>query len=501
MENTRQDIFTQIEHWAKDLSGPNILWINGFPGAGKSAIASSAVAHFRASHRLGSFFFFERSKALSQTPSALWRRVAYDLSQIYPTARNMIVAKLKEDEAVVSTANIIQLFNELVRLPLSSKVEFPAGRMPIVVIDALDECGGLDGSRSIYRRHLLNTIKQWSYLQPSFKLLVTSRIENDISQVFQSISDSVVSIELFTGSSVSLKSASDIGFYLSNSFAEVRNEYSSLSALEWPGVEAIKALTDQAAGLFIWAKTIVDFVKEGDPTEQLEQILLGNLSKGSIDELYCLILKIAFKNPSPKVKKAIQMITGTIIAVKTPVSSNDVLALYPSVILPIMMEYVCRGLKSVLAADSITLQFSHQSFIDFLTCSQKCPPEYRFQASVQNQQLCIACLELMESNLCFNICRLQTSHLCNDDVPDINKLVQKYIPSQLHYACHFWADHLGQTQYEERIIKDIQRFIYTKFLFWLEVLSLTKKMQLCSMALTQVATWVEVSIGLFLYMQ
>ncbi|KDQ50903.1 hypothetical protein JAAARDRAFT_141287, partial [Jaapia argillacea MUCL 33604] len=146
MENTRQDIFAQIEHWAGNLSGPNILWIKGFPGAGKSAVAASIVSHFRVSHQLGSFFFFERNKALSQTPSALWRTVAYDLSQIYPIVRNVIVAKLKEDEAVVSTANTIQLFHELVQLSLSSYMAIPTGRMPIVVIDALDECGGLDGS-------------------------------------------------------------------------------------------------------------------------------------------------------------------------------------------------------------------------------------------------------------------------------------------------------------------------------------------------------------------
>ncbi|KDQ49098.1 hypothetical protein JAAARDRAFT_143920, partial [Jaapia argillacea MUCL 33604] len=118
MANTRQDVFVRIENWANDLSGPNILWIKGFPGAGKSAIASSMVSRLRALHRLGSFFFFQRDQALSQTPSALWRMVAYDLSRIYPTVRNMIVAKLKADEAIVSTANIMQLFQELVKLPL-----------------------------------------------------------------------------------------------------------------------------------------------------------------------------------------------------------------------------------------------------------------------------------------------------------------------------------------------------------------------------------------------
>ncbi|KDQ50902.1 hypothetical protein JAAARDRAFT_707390, partial [Jaapia argillacea MUCL 33604] len=252
--------------------------------------------------------------------------------------------------------------------------------------------------------------------------------------MFQSISDSIATIELFTCSAVSVESSSDIGLYLSSSFARVRQGYSSLSASEWPSKEIIQGLTDQAAGLFIWAKTIVEFVKQGDPIEQLEQIVLGNLSKGSIDELYCFILKMAFNTSSSDMKKAIQTTTGTIIAVKTPVLSNDILQLYPLFISPTRLEYICNGLKSVMVADSVTLQFSHQSFVDFLTFSQNCPPEYQFHKDVQNQQLCITCLEVMELNLHFNICGLQTSYLRNDGVPDIKLVIEKCIPSQLCYA-------------------------------------------------------------------
>ncbi|KDQ51816.1 hypothetical protein JAAARDRAFT_704052 [Jaapia argillacea MUCL 33604] len=493
MANTRQDVFVQIENWANDLSGPNILWIKGFPGAGKSAIASSMVSRLRALHRLGSFFFFRRDQASSQTPSAVWRTVAYDLSRIYPAARNVIVAKLKADEAVVSTANIIELFNELVKLPLlQNSTSIPAGRMPIIVIDALDECGGLESSASTYRRNLLNTIKQWSQLQPCFKLLVTSRMESDISQTFESISYTVASIELFTGRTVSQESASDIHLYLRNSFKAVRELYSYLST-EWPGQETLMSLTDTAAGLFIWAKTIVDLVEQGEPLAQLKLIISGQLARGSIDDLYCLILKTAFPTPALEIQITIKMITGAIVAAKTLLSSYDILQLC-SLISPENLAYVCTKLKPIMATGPNYLQFHHQSFVDFLISSEKCPLEYQFQEHIQNQQLCMGCLKVMEQSLHFNMCDLKTSYLCNDDVPGIDLMVDKCIPSDLRYACYFWADHLSLTVFEEEILQALRRLLCEKFLYWLEVLSFTKNIQLSFAALTTLADWVQVSI-------
>jgi hypothetical protein len=57
MEGTREDIFTEIDAWIDDLDGPNILWLKGFPGTGKSAIAMSTMNRLTRSCRLGSAFF------------------------------------------------------------------------------------------------------------------------------------------------------------------------------------------------------------------------------------------------------------------------------------------------------------------------------------------------------------------------------------------------------------------------------------------------------------
>jgi hypothetical protein len=151
-----------------------------------------------------------------QTPVTLWRAVAYDLARQYPSARRVITTRLKDDEVDLETINAGELFRSLVEEPLKHGTDIPSGRLPVVVIDALDECGGFDGSRSKHRTILLEGMKAWTYLPLQFKLVVTSRPEDDI---FRTLSPVSYPIELFSGPKVTASSSRDIRLFLSHEFA------------------------------------------------------------------------------------------------------------------------------------------------------------------------------------------------------------------------------------------------------------------------------------------
>lgn len=488
MDGTREDIIAEIDEWCEDLDARrNVLWISGSPGVGKSAIARKLATRLKSSHRFGSSFFLQRELASLQTAANLWRAIAYDLSQEYPSARSVIISKLKDREIDLGNAGARELFGSLVEAPLEPSTDIPPGRLPVVLIDGVDECGGLDGLRSKNRYILLQGIKAWTRLAPRFKLIVTSRPEDDISRELSAISHR---IELGSGQNVSLLSSRDIYSFLSYEFARVASRYSTLSP-EWPGESVIDEFTKRSAGLFIYADTLIKFVDEGQPREQLERISSEPLHHESLTQLYRQILDVSFKNPSPSVLEAFKNTTGTIILAKIPLYRQDIVHLLN--LEPTMLEHICKGLQSVLDHGDL-LRFTHQSFVDFLMDSMGCFPSFLFNNAIQSCTLLLGSLRIMKNELKFNICKLETSHVIHDDIPCIETQVCANISMHLQYACCFWTDHIHGCDFDVQIAEEVELFMTCQFLFWLEVMSLLRKVNCVTQGLRLVMKWSKVSV-------
>ena len=491
MEGTRLDILNEINRWVDDIDAPNIFWLKGHPGAGKSAIASSAVEQLRGSSRLGSSFFFQRERADAMTPKSLWRAVAYDLGRQYPTIRKRLVATLNDEETVPSTVNIDKLFRQLIHDPLVGTEDIPIGRLPVIVIDALDECGGLDGQHSEHRLNLLRSLKSWSQLPRKFKLLVTARGESDIEQLFSTTNHHL--FEVFVGQKVDPKSEEDIKTFLRLRFRRIAARFPKSLPSDWPGDQVVVELGSKAAGLFIWVDTVANFVNRGDPEEQLGLILDGG-GTGDIAELYSLILKTSFPDPSEAVINSFHSILGAVILAKAPLPTASLIYLLS--LKATMMEYICDGLQSVMESQT-TPRIHHQSFVDFLVDQKRCPSTFLIDRKRENRILTIACLQTMNDNLRFNICELESSHLRNDDIRDLASRVKERIPLHLSYSSYHWASHLIETTFDPEIWDYVQTFMKDQFLYWLEVLSLTKCVNLASSILWLLVEWSQVSVLCF----
>ncbi|KAI0079043.1 WD40 repeat-like protein [Panus rudis PR-1116 ss-1] len=80
----------------------------------------------------------------------------------------------------------------------------------------------------------------------------------------------------------------------------------------------------------------------------------------------------------------------------------------------------------------------------------------------------------MNKELCFNICKIESSYYPNSQIPDIQDRISKYISEHLAYACGFLGQHVKQLDQEldRELYQELQEFLSVKILFWLEVISL-----------------------------
>jgi len=190
------------------------------------------------------------------------------------------------------SSDIDRLFKNLIETPLSSLGDVPCEELPVIVIDALDECDGLkhDSSAKDDYEDLLRTLKRW--IQPDhlkkFKLMITSRPEDAITKMFP---DSVSThVNIPSGSDVKLEDSAsdDIRAFLKSRFDTMGME---------PGwiAEDLGYLVPRATGIFIWATTAAEFLQV-NPQERLSMFQSKVDGKGlkSLYSLYSAVVKTSF---------------------------------------------------------------------------------------------------------------------------------------------------------------------------------------------------------------
>jgi len=486
MEGTRLDILQQIETEIKKTDGHNVIWIRGSPGAGKSALAASITTRLQDQNRHVIWFRFDRTQSTTITTEALWRVVACSFVRRYPSLRQ----HLAQGNAKLSSSNIDSLFETLIQQPLSTLDGISHEELPVIVIDALDECGGLRHDPSGRKDYdaLLRTLRRWVEVDhlKKFKLVITSRPESRITQTFPDSTSIYVNIP--SGSDVKPEDSAsdDIRTYLR-------------SRLDTMGVEpawiakALDYLVPRAVGVFIWATTVAEFLQDSPRVrfDILEKRKRGDDTEGldDLDSLYLTVITTSFGRATKPEIKAITSVIGATIFAKQPLDDTALMSL-PGVETIDMLNYIRNGLISVIDPGSI-LHFHHRSFEDFLLSSS-------FRGALPNlsdvqdrnlheRQLASMCLNCMvSSELHFNMCNLESSDIENIEIPASDKSA---ISPLVLYSSTFWVDHLVHTPCEETSMEAFKFVMYEKLLFWIEVMSILGKAHEVSAILKRALEW------------
>jgi len=388
-----------------------------------------------------------------------------------------------------SSSDIDRLFRSLIEEPLSAlDDDVPHDELPVIVIDALDECGGLrhDASEKQDLQSLLRTLKRWIQVDhlKRLKMVITSRPEGRIT-----FTDLIRIHEIPSGINVRPRdSASE----------DIRTLLKSrLESMGMKGTlieKALDYLVPRAAGIFIWATTVANFL-ERNPEGRFAMLKRDN-GKGLtiLYSLYSVIVKASFEHDLEEEEiRAVVSVMGAMIFAKQPLDDN-VLIMLPEVKIlgsdADNLGLIKKGLMSVIYPGPV-LRFHHQSFEDFLLSPsflQYHPELSAIQDQVHHErQLTVLCLRtLVSSKLHFNMCSLESSIVKNMDIQVAAKTT---IPPLVSYSCQFWADHLVHTPSDETLMEAVKFMMYEKLLFWMEAMSLLGKTYEGSLILRRALAW------------
>lgn len=479
------NILKEVRRWLENDKAPNILWIEGAPGAGKSAIATTLANHDSLKATCATFFC-QRDVLRLRDPSWIWRTVAFGLSEKHDAIASSLNSTLKEK----GTCPNVQTVEGQLEILIAGLIKFipDNGRYPVIIIDALDECDAAVGNTW---KSLLDSFNSWSKkLSGKFKLIVTSRSHPDI-RLALGPKDMSQHIDLGTGDDVSDDSTNDITLFFNKRFATMRDNIGLPSGE--PNADEIHRLAEYAAGLFIWAETVIEYVggraAGSSPSKRLKNVLnhieprtegeAVRLPSNRIDFLYARILFEAFRLSDDIERETGQKILAAIVLAKEPLRKSDLVELLSAnTSKPVDIQSVnstLQELSSIIPFSddaSDTLRVCHKTVSDFFVDrdrSEKAlrtvverwkpdPQEMKWDGPVsdlvldckmENKSLAHACVRLACRNLSLDFADIAVLLTTSEILP---------------YAFGHWHEHLEDAKCDQmadlKNLADAMAFAY-----------------------------------------
>lgn len=497
----------KIFTWFNDDSPqvPQVFWLSGLGGTGKTAISHTVCEKMYANGRLGASFFFSRDEADRRRLPFIIPTIAFQLASKNHAYRRKISDVLKVHPDAPSRAQQYQL-KELLIDPLKEIASLPPY---LIVLDALDEC---DKERGREGGDLIPLIfRELPHSGLNIKVFITTRPERSIEDMVKAtghgtrIYDSTI-LHHIDQSTVK----EDIDFYLRYHLERI--QVNRNIPPPWPEGAALKALVSRAGLFFIFAVTIVQFIGDTyySSQTQLQRLLdSGNTQSPAtyeqVDLLYLQILRSYLEGRVDGLELSVRFrkVVGAIVLLQDPLSVSALSHLLDHD--QADLEAALTPLRSLLDIPpnhSDPIRIFHPSFRDFLVIEERCQDSrFAILEGYAHAQLALCCLKVMLKHLKRDICDVGHDVVLNSEIPDLEVKLRERVPPALSYACRHWGAHLSQSIGDAapvgELVKRLLEFSSTKLLNWIEVLSLEGRFPLCIANLVAVIPWCKASPRFF----
>jgi len=489
------DVLWDIEQWLTDEHAQRVFWLNGLAGTGKSTIAQTFAETSFCDGKLGASFFCSRDFEDRSDIRAIFPTLAFQLAYRYPRFREELLPVIVANPDI-SRESLCSQLEKVIVGPLK------AAPIPtLIIIDALDECKDDEPASAI-----LSILSRYVDQIPGVKFFITGRPEPRIRLGFRLKSlrpiTEVLKLHGVERSSVD----DDIKLFFKTRLGDIAKNRSNYDVTEnWPSSYEIEILCKKAAGLFIYASTVVKFIASPLhlPTERLALIIslphcTAHEGKSGIDLLYTQVLEQAFHDAGPdeELFSYFKLVVGAVLLVFYPLSRKTLSDLVKVCGAPSRISIALRSLHSLLLVpedEADPVRIFHKSFPDFLTDPGRCKDGRFFvDPPVHHIDILFSCLNLMKDKLRRNICNLSGCPALSE-IKDLDTRREAHIGRALEYACRFWTKHLakisGDGPHIKQVREAIDEFFTQRLLFWIEVLSLTRYLNVSVYAIHDVDQW------------
>ncbi|KAF9043279.1 hypothetical protein BJ165DRAFT_1545545, partial [Panaeolus papilionaceus] len=415
-ENTRIGILKMIRSWANrhaamedvdlQVDTPRLTWLYGSAGAGKSAIAQTTSEDLSLLCNLAASFFFSRTapeNSYRGDESRFVTTIAHRLTEVIPGLRSQVENAIRSQPSVFDLTLNEQVM-VLIMEPLK-EVKRQNGGMNIasryakvIVVDGLDECKGEAGQKQVLEA--IATLIGHPQIFP-FSVFLASRPELAIRTWIESKKSACPTLIRSVSLLDHCDSDHDIEVFVKAEVVEMRKEHLLGPEIpaDWPSAEPIKELVKRASGQFVYASTVMKYIKDlrNDPRQRLESILQNTIvgSDRPYADLDALYLHILRQTQHPTLVHrilAFRLVTGLFCGILYKLDPEDCLQNLLSLPLPVPILLV--DLQSIMACSSdgmdlmtgsgkdylgnekmtslsIPAVFHHASFVEFLLDHQR----------------------------------------------------------------------------------------------------------------------------------
>jgi hypothetical protein len=372
LRGTRKGVLQEIDRWLTDERAQRVFWLNGLAGTGKSTIAQTFAETTFADGKLGASFFCSRDFVDRSNLQMIFPTLSFQLAYRYPLFRKELLRVLKATPDV-GRESLCSQMEKLIVGPLRA-TSIPT----LIIIDALDECKDEEPASAI-----LSVLSRYMSNIPTAKFFITGRPEARIRSGFRLKSLLPITEVLKLHEVKPEVVDNDIKLFFQSQLADLAENRSDCDSMgDWPSPSDVEILCKKAAGLFIYASTVIKFVATGGlPTDRLGLITslpesTAKEGRSGVDRLYTKVLQQAFIDFPPEDTQSylqFQSVVGAVLLIFNPLSIRGLSDLLgPSTQ---HIKNTIRSLHSLLLVPESTedpIRIFHKSFPDFLLDPQRC---------------------------------------------------------------------------------------------------------------------------------